>query len=168
MPIYEYRCAKCGRISQFLVRNIASHTTPACPRCGASNMTRLISRVTVIGGRKGRRADSTDPADSPETTEPAAPPSPSEPADTAEDGGFEPTEADVARMERLLESVDENDPRSIGRAMREMAAIAREPLEGEMEEVVRRLEAGEDPDKIEEKMGDALGGGDEGDELYDG
>lgn len=168
MPIYEYRCGTCGRISQFLVRNIATHTTPACPRCGATKMSRVISRVTVIGGRKGRRSAAADAE--PETADSAGPP----PAETSDAGvgdenGFEPTEADVARMERLLESVDENDPRSIGRAMREMAAIAREPIEGEMEEVIRRLEAGEDPDKIEEKMGDALGGGDDGgDELYDG
>lgn len=168
MPIYEYRCGKCGRVSQFLVRNIAAHTTPTCPRCGAANMSRVISRVTVIGGRKGRRAATAESDSEPAAAE--TPPAPSEESGEGDEGGgFEPTEADVARMERLLESVDENDPRSIGRAMREMAAIAREPIEGEMEEVIRRLESGEDPDKIEEKMGDALGGGDEGgDELYDG
>ncbi len=170
MPIYEYRCTKCGRISQFLVRSMATHTTPACPRCGAASMARVISRVTVIGGRKGRRAAAAEAE--PEPAGAVGPP----PADSGDAGagasdenGFEPSEADVARMERLLESMDENDPRSIGRAMREMAAIAREPIEGEMEEVIRRLESGEDPDKIEEQMGDALGGGDDGgDELYDG
>ncbi|MCX7818651.1 MAG: zinc ribbon domain-containing protein [Kiritimatiellae bacterium] len=169
MPIYEYRCARCGRVSQFLVRNIASHTTPACPRCGAAEMRRVISRVTVIGGRKGARADAPAPPDDDSSAAAAAPETEADAGEAAEEGGFEPSEADVARMEALLNNMDENDPRSIGRAMREMAAIAREPLEGEMEEVVRRLESGEDPDKIEEKMGDALGDADGGgDELYDG
>lgn len=167
MPIYEYRCSHCRRISQFLVRNIAAHTAPACPRCGSTHMTRLISRVTVIGGRKGRRADTPTTESAPDAGELEEPSSAKENG-IGDEGGFEPSEEDVARMERLLESMDENDPRSVGRAMREMAAIAHEPLEGEMEEVVRRLESGEDPDKIEEKMGDALGSADGGDELYDG
>jgi len=41
--------------------------------------------------------------------------------------------------------------------MRRMSEITGEPLEGEMEEAVRRLELGEDPDKIEAELGDVLG-----------
>ncbi|OQW94518.1 MAG: FmdB family transcriptional regulator, partial [Verrucomicrobia bacterium A1] len=47
MPIYEYGCAKCGRVSGFLVRNMAAHTTPACPHCGSRRMSRAVSRVAI-------------------------------------------------------------------------------------------------------------------------
>jgi hypothetical protein len=39
-----------------------------------------------------------------------------------------------------------------------MSEITGEPLDPEMEEAVRRLEAGEDPEAIEEEMGELLGG----------
>lgn len=166
MPIYEYRCAKCGKVSGFLVRNIGAHSTPPCPHCGGRRMSRAISRVTVVGGKKGARGGRARGADA-EAASPA-------------DGGMEggPPGApgadgpmpDLAGMESALGGVDENDPRSMGRAMRKLAQSAGEPMDGEMEEVVRRLESGEDPETIEQKMGDipdgAGGGG--GDDLYDG
>ncbi len=167
MPIYEYRCARCGRVSSFLVRNVSAHTAPACPKCGHPKTERVFSRVAVIGGRKGR-ASNRDDADASPPADFEKPPEvgDDEPAAPGEGG---PTEAELAEVESLLTSMDENDPRSMGRAMRRMAEIAREPLEGEVEEVVRRLEAGEDPDSIEEKMGDTLGpAGGATDELYDG
>ena len=60
-----------------------------------------------------------------------------------------------------LEGMDENDPKQMGTLMRKMSEITGEGLDPEMEEAVRRLEAGEDPDKIEEDLGD-LGMGDGG------
>ena len=57
-----------------------------------------------------------------------------------------------------LAGLDEKDPRSLGRMMRKMAGEAGESLDPQMEEMVRRLESGEDPEKIEESMGDLPGG----------
>jgi hypothetical protein len=57
--------------------------------------------------------------------------------------------------------LDENDPRSIGRWMRRMSAETGEELGSEFEEVVGRLEAGENPESIEQSMPD-LGGSDLG------
>lgn len=45
MPIYEYLCASCGRPSSHFFRSISAATDPACPECGSSQMTRLISKV---------------------------------------------------------------------------------------------------------------------------
>ena len=56
--------------------------------------------------------------------------------------------------------VDENDPRSMARMMRKMGSELGEDMPGEFDEVVDRLEAGEDPDEIEESMPD-LGGGED-------
>ena len=49
--------------------------------------------------------------------------------------------------------MDENDPRAMGRMMRRMAEMTGEKIDGEMEEVVRKLEEGADPEALEEQMG---------------
>lgn len=53
-----------------------------------------------------------------------------------------------------LSGLDENDPKSLARFMRHMADETGEDLGPEFEEVVGRLEAGEDPESIEESMPD--------------
>ena len=55
-----------------------------------------------------------------------------------------------------LENMDENDPRAMAAAVRRMTEIAGEPVTPAMEEMIRRLEAGEDPEQVEEDLGDAL------------
>ena len=52
--------------------------------------------------------------------------------------------------------LDENDPRSLGRFMRRMADETGEDVGPEFDEVIGRLERGEDPERIEQDMGDAL------------
>jgi putative FmdB family regulatory protein len=56
-----------------------------------------------------------------------------------------------------LGDLDENDPKSLGRFMRKMAAETGEDLGPEFEEVVGRLEAGEDPESIEKSMPELAG-----------
>jgi len=62
----------------------------------------------------------------------------------------------MMRLAAEMESMDENDPRAMAHAMRKMTEIAGEPVTPAMEEMIRRLEAGEDPEKVEEELGDAL------------
>ena len=64
----------------------------------------------------------------------------------------------------MLDGLDENDPRSLARAMRRMSDEMGEPIEPEMEEALGRLESGEDPESVmaemDEQMGDGgMGGG---------
>jgi putative FmdB family regulatory protein len=72
---------------------------------------------------------------------------------------------DEARMEKLADPAqwgdfDENDPRSMGRLMRKMGQEMGEDLGDEFNEVVARLEAGEDPEAIEADIPDlGMGGG---------
>lgn len=61
---------------------------------------------------------------------------------------------------------DENDPRSLGRWMRKMSAEAGEDLGPEFDEVVGRLEAGENPEEIEKTMPELMGGS--GEDFSDG
>jgi len=51
-----------------------------------------------------------------------------------------------------MSGLDENDPQSMGRWMRKMAAESGEDMPPEFDEVVGRLEAGEDPENIEKSM----------------
>jgi hypothetical protein len=52
----------------------------------------------------------------------------------------------------MLADLDENDPRSLGRWMRKMSREMGEDLGPEFDEIVGRLEAGEDPEEIEKSM----------------
>jgi putative FmdB family regulatory protein len=62
-----------------------------------------------------------------------------------------------------LSGLDENDPQSMGRWMRKMAAEAGEEMPAEFDEVVGRLESGENPESIEQSMPElAEGMGDAG------
>jgi DNA-directed RNA polymerase subunit RPC12/RpoP len=54
----------------------------------------------------------------------------------------------------MLGGLDEEDPKSIGRWMRKMSGEMGEDLGPEFDEVVGRLEAGEDPESIEKSMPD--------------
>jgi putative FmdB family regulatory protein len=131
MPIYEYTCHDCKHRVSLLWRSFADaeNREPVCPRCGGTNVTRLISRVAVVRSEGGRLDDLSDSS-----------------ADSA------------------LSGLDENDPKSLARFMRKMADETGEDLGPEFEEVVGRLEAGEDPESIEESMPD-LGASPSGDDF---
>ena len=62
MPVYEYRCEKCGRITSFLVRSgVARELT--CEACGSAELTRQISRPAIIRSRGGSGTGSLGPVD---------------------------------------------------------------------------------------------------------
>lgn len=72
----------------------------------------------------------------------------------------------------MLDGLDENDPRSMGRMMRRMAEESGEDMPPEFNEVVGRLEKGESPEDIEQSMpelGEMMGdeGGDGGSDMSD-
>jgi len=46
MPIYDFRCRDCGRVSEVFLRD--SSQTARCPGCGSDNMERLISAAYMI------------------------------------------------------------------------------------------------------------------------
>ncbi len=45
MPLYEFRCNQCGKVFTFLVGVVANNTDPYCPRCGSTQLTKLVSRI---------------------------------------------------------------------------------------------------------------------------
>jgi putative FmdB family regulatory protein len=64
MPIYEYRCTKCGQKARKLWRSFSEidENALACPRCGAQSFQRLISRVAVVRSEEARLEGLSDPA----------------------------------------------------------------------------------------------------------
>jgi putative FmdB family regulatory protein len=126
MPIYEYVCYDCKHRISLLWRSFADaqERQAICPRCGGTDLTRLISRVAMLRSEESRLDNLADPAS--------------------------------------MGDLDENDPRSLARFMRQMAGETGEDLGPEFEEVVGRLEAGEDPETIEKSMPDLAGAEDSG------
>ena len=47
MPIYEYRCGNCGKVSSFFTRAIGQPLQPECRHCQSRDMHRRISVVAV-------------------------------------------------------------------------------------------------------------------------
>jgi putative FmdB family regulatory protein len=63
MPIYEYRCGGCKRRVSIFFRSFSAVGEAACPRCGSTDLTRLMSRVAVLrgGGDDGGSDDDLGP-----------------------------------------------------------------------------------------------------------
>lgn len=54
MPIYEYKCKKCGHVFDHLARTL-SDVARKCPKCGARNPDKQFSTfsASVAGGSSG-------------------------------------------------------------------------------------------------------------------
>jgi putative FmdB family regulatory protein len=133
MPIYEFYCRDCHRIYRFLSRRVDTTRRPACPRCGRAKLSRRPSTFAVSRGLE--KPDALDPM----------------------------ANVDEAALERAMaelgaeaENLDENDPRQAAQLMRRMFQATGMPVGDAMQEMLSRMEAGEDPDALEEEYGDAL------------
>lgn len=62
MPIYEYRCDDCGKISEFLLIKTDETFIPQCKRCKSKKMSRVLSRVRVIRSEESRMENLADPS----------------------------------------------------------------------------------------------------------
>jgi putative FmdB family regulatory protein len=62
MPIYEYECADCRRRVSLLIRSLSAATEPACPRCGGTALTRVMSRFVTVKSEDARLESMADSA----------------------------------------------------------------------------------------------------------
>ncbi len=149
MPIYEFACPKCRVIFSFLSKRVNPDRSPTCPRCGHGNLRKQVSRFAHLRGLPEPKADAGDDAPAPDFDE-------------------RKMERVMSELERDLDHLDENNPRHMAHVMKKMKeAMPPGALPKELDVAIKRLEKGEDPEKIEEDMGDVLGdflGPGEGDE----
>ena len=138
MPIYEFYCSDCHTIFNFLSRAINTTRRPCCPRCGKRRLERKVSAFAI----SRKQAAPTDEPDLP--------------------AGVDETrmEQAMAGLAREADSINEDDPRSMARLMQKFYEGAGLRMGDGMQEALRRMEAGEDPDQIEQEMGDLLEGED--------
>ena len=62
MPIYEYRCEDCGKISEFLLIKSDEIFVPRCKKCKSKKMSRVLSRVRVVRSEESRMESLADPS----------------------------------------------------------------------------------------------------------
>jgi putative FmdB family regulatory protein len=133
MPIYEFYCEPCNTIFNFLSRSIDTSRVPSCPKCEAS-LKRQVSLFAVTGKAKG-----------------------------GEDEGDLPF--DEAKMEKAMEALAgeaekmrEDDPRQAANLMRKLSDMTGIQFGATMDEALRRMEKGADPEEVEAELGDLMEG----------
>jgi hypothetical protein len=135
MPIYEFYSPDTRKIYTFFARSLSyAGKTPRCPDQPKARMEKLISNFSVTGRAKEK--------------------------DEFGGGGGEDAQLDaaMAEMEREFGGMDESnpDPRQLARMMRKMSSLTGEKMPAQMEEMIARMEKGEDPEKLEEEYGSAM------------
>lgn len=142
MPIYEFYCSECHTIFNFLSQRVNTTKRPPCPRCGKPKLDRRASLFAISKGRK----------------------------DDDEGGEEELPDIDESKMEQAMnmlsreaEGIDEDDPKQAAKLMRKLFDSTGLRMGGGMEEAMRRLEKGEDPEQVEADLGDVL----EGEDLFE-
>ncbi len=134
MPIYEFYCKRCNTIFSFLSRKVNPENRPPCPKCRKHTLERQVS-MFAAGGHAKEEAE----------------------------GGDEKLPFDEAKMESAMESLaseaenmSEDDPRQVAGLMRKLSKSTGMEFGSGMQEAIKRLEAGEDPDQIEAELGNRI------------
>jgi hypothetical protein len=123
-------------VLSFYSRRIDTEGRPPCPHCGKGDLQRRASAFAISKNRGEEKP-----------------------------GGEEaPSGFDEARLEQAMNALaaesgalEGDDPKAAARVMRTLFESAGLPVNEGMREALRRMESGEDPEKIEDEMGDVLG-----------
>ena len=156
MPIYEFHSPDSGKIYSFYAPSVSyAKLTPLCPDGDKMKMVKLLSGFSITGRNE----------EIPEAAPDADPDDPFAGMDPAKSGELmKELEGSIAGMD------DENpDPRQMATLMRKMCEYSGERMDEPMEEVIRKLEEGMNPEELEDRMGDFMGDeNDAGTEEKDG
>lgn len=129
MPIYEFYCSDCHTLFNFFSAAIDTAARPACPRCARPELERRPARFAML---KHQGEEEPDPFG----------------------------EVDDERLAGLMDSMmeemghlgDDEDPRRLAALFRRFSDSAGLEPGPRMEEMMARLEAGEDLDALEEEL----------------
>jgi len=133
MPIYEFFCKKCNTIYKFYSRTIDTETVPKCPVCKRVKLERVFSSFATLSAKTGEGSEAAMP-----------------------DIDESKLQKAMAMLEKESGTIDQDDPRQAADLMRKLTDASGISLGPGMEEALARIESGEDPDKIEEEMGELL------------
>ena len=61
MPIYEFRCKKCGKRFSELTLRVSEEVKPTCTKCGSHTADRLMSRFAMPKSDEARMESLADP-----------------------------------------------------------------------------------------------------------
>lgn len=132
MPIYEFYCGNCNTLFNFFSRGVNTSKIPNCPKCKTRKLSRQVSLFSFTGKAK-------------------------------EESDREDLPIDESRMEKAMEmitreagNINEDDPRQAANVMRKLTDMTGLELGPRMDEALKRMEKGEDPEQIEAEMGDML------------
>ncbi|MBP7950697.1 MAG: cytochrome C [Verrucomicrobiales bacterium] len=158
MPIFEYYCPDNHTVYRFFARRLGmDKIVPRCPANPKFRLEKRMSAFAIMGATDKAKKEKPNGAEEGG-------------GDALDDPGMEKM---MLEMEHEMAGLDEEnpDPRQLGRMMRRMKeAMGEKADDPRMDEVIRRLESGDDPDKMEEEYGDFLdetpeGGADAGEEA---
>lgn len=133
MPIYEFYCKECHCIYSFFSKTVNTDKVPVCPKC---NTGKPLSRQVSMFAIAGRASEKNEDADLP----------------------FDESKMEkaMALLEKEAGNINEDDPRQAANLMRKLSDMTGMELGDGMNEALRRMEDGEDPDQIEAEMGSIL------------
>ena len=137
MPVYEFYCADCHAIFNFLCRRVSIDKVPSCPRCNRQRLEKMVSTFAI-----SRNLD--------------------EPPEGMPDIDESKIEQAMMTLAGDMENMDDDDPKAMAHFMRRLSTMTGLELGEGAEEALSRLEAGEDPEQIESEMGDLF----DGNELF--
>ena len=146
MPIFEFYSPDTGKIYSFFARTLKySDKIPLCPDGKNHQMKKKLSSFSVSGS-KTENDDNEIAEVSSQSEDPFA------------GMAADKVQGVMKELEGAMSGMDDNnpDPRQMGALMRKMCDLTGEKINGSMEEIVRKLEEGMDPQDLEDKMGEGL------------
>ncbi len=143
MPIYEFYCPDCNTLFNFFSSTIDTAARPACPRCGRAELERRPARFATLRAGGGKSEEGDDE----ETPAPFA---------GMDESRMEGAMESLAQEMEGLSDAEAENPRQMARFFRRFGQMSGLEPGPRMEEMLRRLEAGEDPDALEDDMGEGL------------
>lgn len=146
MPIYEFACGNCRRIFSFYSRRVDTETVPNCPKCG-SLLGRQVSMFTA-GRSSNGCADPLGIGEDPDYHEGESPE-----FDLSDERMRSAVEEMGSRIDHLGMG---DDPASDARTMREFAEKSGMAFKPGLNDALRAIEAGADPNSVSEKLSEAL------------
>ncbi len=132
MPIYEFYCENCNMIFSFFSASVNVEKRPMCPRCRVVELQRRMSSFATPKNKGGE--DKTGMPGMDEAKREQA----------------------MSTLAKEMGRLDENDPRQAANLMRKMADMTGVNPGPAMEEMIARVEAGEDPEQVEAQMEELL------------